>query len=211
MCITLLHTHSNPDSCIENPKLADGKEVCDLLVVFGGRILIWQVKDLKVGKDGFYRPRDVEKNVRQLFGAKRRLLGLGAPVLFRNQRGLEIQFDPSAVERVFLISALVGEGQELEPFIEEHRDDAVHVLGREALQLMVDELDTIARFRALFRREGEAPSEQHERNDQRRRGEPPSVLPHEWSNPRRSGECQCCVHRRRLLAGIPGASGVACP
>jgi hypothetical protein len=33
------------DWCYPNPKKPDGKELCDLLVVFDDTALIWQIKD----------------------------------------------------------------------------------------------------------------------------------------------------------------------
>ena len=46
------------DWCYLNPKLPDGKELCDLLVVFDDIAIIWQIKDLKVNKSGKYSESD---------------------------------------------------------------------------------------------------------------------------------------------------------
>jgi hypothetical protein len=42
-----------------------------MLVVFDDTALIWQIKDLKVDENGRYKDAEVEKNLRQLSGAKR--------------------------------------------------------------------------------------------------------------------------------------------
>ena len=49
------------DWCFLNPGLIKGKELCDLLVVFDDVAIIWQIKDLKLGKDGKYKQSEVEK------------------------------------------------------------------------------------------------------------------------------------------------------
>jgi hypothetical protein len=54
-----------------NPRLLDGKELCDLLVVFNDVAIIRQLKDLKLQEDGQYKRAEVEKNLRQLAGARK--------------------------------------------------------------------------------------------------------------------------------------------
>ena len=58
------------DWCYPNPKKPDGKELCDLLVVFDDTAIIWQIKDLKVDAEGKYKEAEVAKNLRQLSGAR---------------------------------------------------------------------------------------------------------------------------------------------
>ena len=42
------------DWCYLNPKLPNKKELCDLLVVYDEIAIIWQIKDLKLNKQGKY-------------------------------------------------------------------------------------------------------------------------------------------------------------
>ncbi|HLG30988.1 MAG TPA: hypothetical protein VI387_12330, partial [Candidatus Brocadiales bacterium] len=42
------------DWCYLNPMLPDGKELCDLLVVFDEVAIIWMIKDLKLDEYGKY-------------------------------------------------------------------------------------------------------------------------------------------------------------
>src|ERR1700688_2081765 len=49
------------DWCYPNPKKPDGKELCDLLVVFDDTAIIWQIKDLKVDGAGRYKKAGAEK------------------------------------------------------------------------------------------------------------------------------------------------------
>jgi hypothetical protein len=136
--------------CYLNPRLPNGKELCDLLVVFGEYAIIWQVKDLKLGKDGRYSRKKVEKNLRQLVGAKRQLLECRKSLQLENpRRGME-SFDPSFVKRVFLVSALLGDGEDVCPIAEVVKDGLAHTFTRESGEIVLNELDTIADFIGYF-------------------------------------------------------------
>jgi hypothetical protein len=74
------------DWCYPNPKKPDGNELCDLLVVFDDIAIIWQIKDLKVDKQGRYKKAHVQKNLRQLEGARRHLFDLKVPIELENAR-----------------------------------------------------------------------------------------------------------------------------
>lgn len=84
--------------------------MCDLLVVFDDTAIIWQIKDLKVDENGRYKQAEVEKNLRQLSGARRLLFDIKAPVKLSNPRRGEELFDPSKITKAHLISVLMGEG-----------------------------------------------------------------------------------------------------
>ena len=59
--------------------------------------MIWQVKDLKTDEAGRYKKAEVEKNLRQLSGARRTLFGLKTPITLSNpHRGAERQFGPNS-------------------------------------------------------------------------------------------------------------------
>ena len=74
------------DWCYPNPPRPGGKELCDLLVIFDDTAIIWQIKDLKVDENGRYKQAEVEKNLRQLSGARRLLFDIKAPVRLSNPR-----------------------------------------------------------------------------------------------------------------------------
>ncbi len=134
------------DWCYMNPVWGDGKELCDLLVVFGEIAIIWQIKDLKIGKVGKYSKKETEKNIRQLSGAKRKLFELNKSIELENpRRGKEI-FNPKSVKEIYLISALVGEGEEYFEFVKEIKDKTAHILDRESVEILLNELDTINDF-----------------------------------------------------------------
>lgn len=134
------------DWCFLNPKLPNGKEICDLLVIFDDSAIIWQIKDLKLNKNGKYNKSDVDKNLRQLSGARRKLIDLKTPIKLENpKRSVEI-FDSTQIKRVFLISVLIGEGEEYFSFIDEIKNHKVHVFTREFTEISLNELDTVRDF-----------------------------------------------------------------
>ena len=134
------------DWCFLNPKLPDGKELCDLLVIFDDVAIIWQIKDLKLDKNGKYKKAEVDKNLRQLAGARRQLFDLKTPVCLQNARRREEIFDSSNFKEIFLISVLLGEGEEYFSFIDEIKNNKVHVFTRDFTQIILNELDTISDF-----------------------------------------------------------------
>lgn len=139
------------DWCYLNPILPNGKELCDLLVVFDEIAVIWQIKDLKLGKQGKYRKREVDKNLRQLSGACRQLFELKSPIELENPRRGKEQFDVSIVKEIYLISVLLGEGEEAYSFVEYIKDYIVHVFNRDFTQIILNELDTISDFTNYLR------------------------------------------------------------
>lgn len=134
------------DWCFLNPKLPDGKELCDLLVVFDDIAIIWQIKNLKLNKNGNYKEAEVEKNIRQISGTRRRLFDLKIPVELKNARRREEEFDSSKIKQLFLISVLLGEGEYFFSFVDEIKNYKVHVFTRDFTQIILNELDTINDF-----------------------------------------------------------------
>lgn len=139
------------DWCFLNPKLPDGKELCDLLIVFDDTAIIWQIKDLKLDINGKYKKAELEKNLRQLSGARRQLFDLKTPIEIENPRRRREKFDPRIIKNVFLISVLLGEGEEAFSFVEEIKNYTVHVFTKEFIQIILNELDTISDFAAYLK------------------------------------------------------------
>jgi hypothetical protein len=134
------------DWCYPNPTLADGKELCDLLIVFDRVVIIFQIKNLKLGPDGRYSRNEVNKNIRQLSGARRQMFNLKRPISLTNpRRGVEV-FDPSTVQEVYLISVLAGEGEAVFPAVEAIKDNTAHVFTSSFVETALTELDTVADF-----------------------------------------------------------------
>lgn len=134
------------DWCFLNPMLPNGKELCDLLVIFDDIALIWQVKDLKLDPEGNLNSREVKKNVKQLAGARRQLFELKTPIELYNPRRKRELFDPSSINEVHLISALMGEEGDNLSMAEMINNQFTHVLTKSFLSILLEELDTIRDF-----------------------------------------------------------------
>jgi hypothetical protein len=134
------------DWCFLNPKFSDGRELCDLLVIFDDIALIWQIKDLKLDENGRYNRSELDKNLRQLAGAKRRLFDMQVPITLSNARRTPETLDPASIKQIFLFSLLMGEGEDYHSTIEHIKSLDVHVVTREFLEIILNELDTISDF-----------------------------------------------------------------
>lgn len=134
------------DWCYLNPRLPDGKELCDLLVMFDNIAIIWGVKDLKLDETGKYKKSEIEKNLRQISGARRQLFELKTKIELENPRRGKELFDPATISEIYLISVLMGEEQDLFRFIERVKNYTVHVFTQGFTGIILDELDTISDF-----------------------------------------------------------------
>jgi hypothetical protein len=139
------------DWCYLNPALPAGKELCDLLVIFDNVAIIWQIKNLKHQEDGHYNRREVEKNMRQLSGAYRRLMDKKRPATLSNpRRGNEV-FDPNTIKECYLVSVLYGEGENFFVPMKKIKDKFVHVFTGKSLDIILSELDTVDDFVGYLR------------------------------------------------------------
>lgn len=139
------------DWCYPNPKLPNGKEICDLLIVYDNVAIIWQIKDLMLDETGKYKKSDVEKNLRQISGAKRRLFELTAPIELENPRRGKEKFDSKSITEIHLISALLGTGEDVYPLIETVDGQVVHNFTKEFTDIILTELNTISDFLKYLR------------------------------------------------------------
>lgn len=134
------------DWCYPNPKFPDGKELCDLLVVYGDVAILWQIKDLKLNKNGRYDESKVKKNLRQCLGAKRRLFELKKSIELENPRRGKESFDPGLIRETHLISTLLGEGEDYFSFADVIKGSTIHTFTSEFTEIALGELDTIKDF-----------------------------------------------------------------
>ena len=93
----------------------------------------------------------MEKNLRQLAGARRQLFDLKTPIELLNPRRGKEMFDPSPINEVYLISALMGEGESYFSFMEPIKTHEAHVFTRDFTRNILAELDTIADFTGYLR------------------------------------------------------------
>ena len=133
------------DWCYPNPSLPNGKELCDLLVVFDKIAIIWQVKDVKL-KDGHIKDSDFKKNIKQISGAYRQLFELQTEIELLNPRRGKENFEPSKVIDIYLISAFLGDSPFSITSMHEIKGKLVHTFTRDFTQIALNELDTISDF-----------------------------------------------------------------
>jgi hypothetical protein len=89
--------------------------------------------------------------LRQLAGARRQLFDLKTPIELKNPRRAKEVLDPSSIDEIYLISVLMGKGEELFSFIELIKTYTAHVFTRDFTQIVLTELDTISDFTAYLR------------------------------------------------------------
>jgi hypothetical protein len=134
------------DWCYLNPKLPDGKELCDLLIVYDDTAIIWQIKDLRLDENNRYKKEEVEKNLRQLSGARRQMFDLKTNITLTNPRRGNELFHPSNIKNIFLISVLFGEGEDYLSPAENIKGYTAHIFTKDFTQIILEELDTIYDF-----------------------------------------------------------------
>jgi SEC-C motif len=134
------------DWCYLNPKLPDGKELCDLLIVYDDTAIIWQIKDLKLDENNRYKKEEVEKNLRQLSGARRSMFDLKTNITLTNPRRGDEVFSPQNIKNIYLVSVLFGQGEDYLSPIENIRGHMAHIFTRDFTQIILTELDTIYDF-----------------------------------------------------------------
>jgi hypothetical protein len=144
------------DWCYPNQLKPDGNELCDLLVVFDDTAIIWQIKDLKTDEHGFYKESEVQKNVRQISGARRTLFELNRPIILKNPHRPDEVFGPLRIKNIHLISVLMGDATGPLHLTDTIKNYSVHVFTREFSDIALRELDTISDFCAYLRRKEEA-------------------------------------------------------
>lgn len=140
------------DWCYLNPRLPDGKELCDLLVVFDNIAIIWQVKDLKLNEQHKYKGSEIEKNLRQISGARRQLFELKTKIELENPRRGKELFDPTTISKIYLISVHMGEEQEFSSPIEDVKNYHIHAFTKRFTEIILNELDTVGDFCDYLRR-----------------------------------------------------------
>lgn len=143
------------DWCYPNPKLPNGKELCDLLIVYDNIAIIWQIKDLKLDENNRYSESEVRKNLNQNSTAKNRLFRQDIQIELENPRRGKEKFDANSISQVYMISALLGAGEDYSTFMESIKGQIIHTFTREFTEIVLGELDTIKDFIGYLRNKEE--------------------------------------------------------
>lgn len=134
-----------------NPMQPKGKELCDILAVFGQHIITFSVKDItlkphadpEVAAKRWIR-KAVDESIDQLRGA-RRVLGMMEHVI-RSDGTTGVQLPPASERVIHSIAVAAGGNREV-PFGGGSRDgEYIHVLDEVALREILAELDTAPDF-----------------------------------------------------------------
>lgn len=134
------------DWCFLNPNYSDGKELCDLLIVFNDIAIIFQIKSLSVRKDGFYPLNKKEKIFKQIIGAKKKLVTSKKIIKLYNSRQGEVTFDPKNIKAYFQIAIFYGDDEDYMEFERDYADYHIHVFNKNFTNIIFQELDTIRDF-----------------------------------------------------------------
>jgi hypothetical protein len=124
----------------------DKKEICDLLVLFRDTCIIITVKNYKFdGNHERYFRNTVDKALRQLNGAERKLFKFPREIVIKHPDRTEETFDRNKYKNVFRIIVNLGEGLEFyHPGLTNSNGDFITVFDRDTFQILLTELDTIA-------------------------------------------------------------------
>ncbi|WP_437780710.1 NERD domain-containing protein [Sorangium sp. So ce1097] len=135
-----------------NPQRPNGKELCDVLLVFGDRIVLFSVKEsvLKKSADPEVAARRwlrtaVDASIDQLLGAKRQLATMTHVIRADGSNGIHLS--PADSRRVHLVAVAAG-GDRSVPFSggERSADAYVHVVDEFNFRELLGELDTVSDF-----------------------------------------------------------------
>ncbi len=132
--------------CYLNPKGENGKEICDLLVVFDDTMLIIQIKDIKfTGNDDRYIRNAFEHPIKQLFGAERNLFTISKNLELINPNGHKYTFNKGEITKIYRLVFSVGDGEVPYNFIEMQKSKIIHTFDK-SIEKILNELDTISDF-----------------------------------------------------------------
>ncbi|MFH1347955.1 MAG: hypothetical protein ABIH22_04620 [Candidatus Margulisiibacteriota bacterium] len=134
------------DWCYPNPKWPDGKELCDLLVIFGDIAIIFQIKNLACDSSGQFNQSEIEKNLNQLIGAKRHLFELEKDIQLSNPRRGNESFNSKGIKEIYLLSIIFGENKSFCFGGQPYKGHYIHVFDEQFTEIALNELDTIADF-----------------------------------------------------------------
>jgi len=132
-----------------NPLRSDRKELCDVLVVCGNNILIFSVKQVKLGKEkegsthhDRWRRKAIENSVRQIKGAEKQLKRMQYVIRSDNTPGTKLPDSKDLV--VHRIAVALGSEGRVPIQSGKFNGSFVHVLDEVSINVILNTLDTIS-------------------------------------------------------------------
>lgn len=129
-----------------------GKELCDILIVFGPIVIVVSVKDYRLGKSGDEQVNykrwirnSVDESIKQINGAVRFLKRTTHVVDKNGEKGLDL---PELQLRKFYRIAVAFGNERKNPMPLSHfeKDSFTHIYDEQSFQLVLQTLDTINDF-----------------------------------------------------------------
>ena len=130
-----------------NPKGVDGKEICDMLVLFKKEALIVQIKN----NDDPYKLRNIEKNAKQCLGASRQILQSDNVLKLVNLTRREDEVNLAEISRTHLLALHFDQDRQINQYIFEYRKNKadkpfVHFMDDRSFKNILEELRTLPDF-----------------------------------------------------------------
>jgi len=133
--------------CFPNPRDEDGdrKEIADLLIWLNDVLILISIKNYEFNGDHEkYHRKTVEKAVRQIQGAERKLLHSGRDIAVLHPTRGRVVICSSTIKQVIRLIINLGEGEEYyEAGRETSKDRFISILDRDTIETAFEELDTI--------------------------------------------------------------------
>lgn len=136
--------------CYPNPKdeLGDKKEICDLLIIFKNIAVIFCVKNYEFkGTYNKYFRKTIEKDIRQLYGAERKLIDTRTTLNIKHPNKQIEELKKDEINQIFRIVVHLGKNVRFYPLFEKNnKGKFVHIFDKETFETILSELDTIPDF-----------------------------------------------------------------
>jgi len=136
--------------CYPNPKdeKGDKKEICDLLIMFKDTIIIICVKNKSFqGKYDKYFRKTIEKDIRQVNGAERKILCSEGDIFIKHPDKPIEKINTKGISRVLRVVVHLGDGVQFYPILDLSKNgNFVNIFDKETFNILVTELDTMPDF-----------------------------------------------------------------
>ncbi len=136
--------------CYPSPRdeRGDKNEICDLLILFDTVLILISVKNYEFKEEySRYFRRTIDKAVRQIYGAERKLFSNNKDIHIKHPDKNEEMFPKERINKVHRIIVNLGEGVKFYPFNKETIDEKfISLFDKESFETIIKELDTIPDF-----------------------------------------------------------------
>lgn len=136
--------------CYANPKdeLGNKKEICDLLIHFNGILILVCVKNYQFkGIYSRYFRKSIEKDVRQLYGAEKKILTSNYDIEVKTKEGRKHIIRKEDITKTHRVIVHLGEKVHFYPFNRNTKAEKfVHIFDKNSFVNLTDFLDTIKDF-----------------------------------------------------------------